>query len=168
MLDVSRVSAPVCPHLNLNWQSWHKPCIACNRVERLTEVHCDLKRREALKPLASDVDGRMWRGMARSIRVSIHLKRLRIQRGQSVEIVTGIDESSRELLQRVDSAIKGNPHLSRHQVFCQEESGIVILHGRVGSFFQKQMAQEALKRLAGVEKVINELQVDWLASVSPK
>ncbi|MEO8269799.1 MAG: BON domain-containing protein [Aureliella sp.] len=85
-----------------------------------------------------------------------------------MEIVTDHQSASRELLQRVDSAIKGNPHLTRHQVFCQEESGIVILHGRVGSFFQKQMAQESLKRLAGVEKVINELEVDWLASVQPR
>lgn len=85
-----------------------------------------------------------------------------------MEIVTGTDESSQDLLQRVDTAIKGNPHLSRHQVFCQEQSGIVVLHGRVDSFFQKQMAQETLKRLAGVEKVINELQVDWLAPTYPK
>jgi osmotically-inducible protein OsmY len=85
-----------------------------------------------------------------------------------VEIVTGNDGSSRELLQRVDLAIKGNPHLSRHQVFCQEQAGIVILHGRVGSFFQKQMAQETLKGLSGVEKVINELQVDWLVPTSPR
>lgn len=81
-----------------------------------------------------------------------------------MEIVTDQRSASRELLHRVDSAIKDNPHLCRHQVFCQEESGIVVLHGRVASFFQKQMAQESLKRLAGVEKVINELEVDWLVS----
>jgi osmotically-inducible protein OsmY len=85
-----------------------------------------------------------------------------------MEIVTDHQSSSRELLQRVDLAIKGNPHLSKHRVFCQEESGIVVLHGRVGSFFQKQMAQETLKRMAGVEKVINELEVDWMASVRPR
>ena len=73
-----------------------------------------------------------------------------------------------ELLHRVDSAIKGNPHLSGHHVFCQEESGIVVLHGRVTSFFQKQMAQEELKRLEGVEKVINELEVDWMSSIGPR
>ena len=71
---------------------------------------------------------------------------------------------SGELLQRIDSAMKTNPHLSSHQVFCQEESGIVILHGRVGSFFQKQMAQETLKKLTGVEKIINELEVEWLGA----
>lgn len=71
-----------------------------------------------------------------------------------------------ELLQRIDSAIKTSPHLAGHHVFCQEESGIVVLHGRVRSFFQKQMAQEALKNLDGVEKVINELEVEWLGAVS--
>lgn len=73
-----------------------------------------------------------------------------------------------ELLHRVDSAIKENPHLNGHQVFCQEESGIVVLHGRVKSYFQKQMAQEALKRLAGVERVINELEVEWLSGVNSR
>jgi osmotically-inducible protein OsmY len=82
-----------------------------------------------------------------------------------VEIVTNAG-AARELLLRVDTALKCNPHLVGHQVFCQEESGIVVLHGRVGSFFQKQMAQEALKRLVGVEKIINELEVDWRASVA--
>ncbi len=85
-----------------------------------------------------------------------------------MEVVVDTQSSSRELLQRVDTAIKGNPHLSKHRVFCQEESGIVVLHGRVGTFFQKQMAQESLKRLAGVEKVINELEVDWRSSVHPR
>lgn len=75
-------------------------------------------------------------------------------------------DRSGELLLRVDSAIKSNPHLSSHQVFCQEESGIVILHGRVRSFFEKQMAQETLKRLDGVEKVVNELEVEWLPAIS--
>lgn len=80
--------------------------------------------------------------------------------------ISGDTSNQGELLQRVDSAIRMSPHLCGHQVLCQEESGIVVLHGRVGSFFQKQMAQEALKRLDGVEKVINELQVDWMASVT--
>ncbi|MEZ6136135.1 MAG: BON domain-containing protein [Pirellulaceae bacterium] len=73
-----------------------------------------------------------------------------------------------ELRHRVDTAINTNPHLSGHHVFCQTESGIVVLHGRVSSFFQKQMAQEALKRLEGVEKIINELEVDWRRDASQR
>lgn len=80
--------------------------------------------------------------------------------------MTAIKSShSGELLHRVDDAIKTNPHLSGQHVFCQEESGIVVLHGRVRSFFEKQMAQESLKRLEGVEKVVNELEVDWMPSM---
>ena len=79
---------------------------------------------------------------------------------------TQFGSATPELLHRVDSAIRQNPHLTGHKVFCQEEAGIVVLHGRVSSFFQKQMAQESLKKLDGVEKIINELEVDWRASVS--
>lgn len=74
------------------------------------------------------------------------------------------NSSSDQLLCRVDSAIRENPHLSGYHVFCQEESGIIVLHGRVRTFFQKQMAQETLKKLEGVEQIINELEVDWLRS----
>ena len=77
-------------------------------------------------------------------------------------------ESIPELRHRIDSAIKGNPHLNGRRVHCQEEGGIIVLHGRVASFFQKQMAQEALKKLDGVERVINELEVDWMASIAVK
>lgn len=108
---------------------------------------------------------RMRRGASRSTSKSAqHLHKV-----HSVAILTEIEkDSSRDLLHRVDMAIKGSPHLAGHRVFCQEESGIVVLHGRVTSFFQKQMAQETLKRLEGVEKVINELEVDWLASLGAR
>ncbi len=67
-------------------------------------------------------------------------------------------------VQRLDSAIKGNPHLTGHQVFCYEEGGTVILQGRVRSYYQKQMAQEALRKLAGVERIVNDLEVDWMTT----
>ena len=70
------------------------------------------------------------------------------------------------LVQRLDSAIKGNPHLSGHQVFCSEEGGTVILQGHVRSYYQKQMAQEALRNLEGVERIVNDLEVDWLTTNS--
>ena len=74
--------------------------------------------------------------------------------------------ASNDFVQRLDSAIKGNPHLSGHQVFCHEEGGTVILQGRVRSYYQKQMAQEALRNLEGVERIVNDLQVDWLTRES--
>lgn len=71
------------------------------------------------------------------------------------------------LVQRLDSAIKGNPHLSGHQVFCSEDCGTVILQGRVRTYYQKQMAQESLRKLEGVERIVNDLQVEW-QTTAPK
>ncbi len=73
--------------------------------------------------------------------------------------------ASGELLQRVDSALRASPHLARHRVFCQEDSGIVVLHGTVRTFFEKQMAQETLKRLEGIERIVNELEVEWRSTL---
>jgi osmotically-inducible protein OsmY len=39
--------------------------------------------------------------------------------------------------------------------------GRVVLKGKVKSFFQKQMAQEAIRRLDGVQKIDNLLEVNW-------
>jgi osmotically-inducible protein OsmY len=75
--------------------------------------------------------------------------------------LTAAQQNSVALVQRLDSAIKGNPHLSGHQVFCFEEGGTVILQGRVRSYFQKQMAQESLRNLEGVQRIVNDLEVDW-------
>ena len=48
------------------------------------------------------------------------------------------------------------------QRFTVADSGIVVLTGKVNSFFQKQMAQEAIRRVDGVEKIDNQLEVDWI------
>lgn len=72
-----------------------------------------------------------------------------------------------DLVQRLDLAIQGNPHLAGHQVFCQEQQGVVVLQGRVRSYFQKQMAQEILRRFDGVERIVNALEVDWGHHKSP-
>ena len=36
-----------------------------------------------------------------------------------------------------------------------------MLKGQVNSFFQKQMAQEAIRRVDGVQRIENMLQVNW-------
>ena len=46
---------------------------------------------------------------------------------------------------------------------CSVEAadGRVVLKGSVGSFFQKQMAQEAIRRVDGVQLIDNLLEVTW-------
>jgi len=66
---------------------------------------------------------------------------------------------------RVLHELENHPHLLRQRVRCEQQAdGQVTLRGVVNSYYQKQMAQEAIRRIDGVFSIANELQVDWLDS----
>ena len=56
-------------------------------------------------------------------------------------------------------ALESNPHVSMRSLRFETESGRVTLRGMVGTYFQKQMAQEAIRRVDGVAEIRNELEV---------
>jgi osmotically-inducible protein OsmY len=62
---------------------------------------------------------------------------------------------------RVHSALKENPYIAPRTLRFEASEGRVTLRGTVGTFFQKQMAQESLRRVAGVSEIANELEVCW-------
>ena len=65
------------------------------------------------------------------------------------------------LLDQVRGALSRSPYLSPRQVQIEATNGNVRLAGTVSSFYQKQMAQELVRRVDGVETVENQLQVNW-------
>jgi len=68
---------------------------------------------------------------------------------------------SAPLSQRIYEALTTNPYVPSQHVQFEAAEGRVILKGCVRSFFQKQMAQEAIRRIDGVERIENLLQVNW-------
>lgn len=66
-----------------------------------------------------------------------------------------------QLAVRALTALEQSPYLPRRQVQLEAQQGRVILKGTVRSYFQKQMAQESLRRIEGVEQIENQLQVHW-------
>jgi osmotically-inducible protein OsmY len=48
------------------------------------------------------------------------------------------------------------------QVRCELREGMVLLQGRVATYYLKQMAQEIVKHAAGVELVVNRVEVRGL------
>ena len=62
---------------------------------------------------------------------------------------------------RVLTALEQNPHITRRNLRFETEQGRVTLRGVVGTYYQKQMAQEAVRRVEGVEEITNELEVCW-------
>jgi osmotically-inducible protein OsmY len=66
-----------------------------------------------------------------------------------------------ELAHQVHGALSRSPYVSPRDVRIEAEQGVVRLEGAVRSFFEKQMAQEVIRRLDGVERIVNCLQVTW-------
>ena len=65
----------------------------------------------------------------------------------------------RNLDDRVYSALERSPYLQRGILRFETADGRVTLRGVVRTYFQKQMAQEALRRIDGVQEIANELEV---------
>jgi osmotically-inducible protein OsmY len=61
----------------------------------------------------------------------------------------------------VAAALQQSPYFARRPLCCQAERGRVVLRGTVTSFYHKQMAQEILRRVDGVDRIENHLEVDW-------
>lgn len=64
-----------------------------------------------------------------------------------------------QLYGKVNKALKRNPYISGSTLSFETLEGRVILRGVVPSFFQKQMAQESLRSIEGIDEILNELEV---------
>jgi osmotically-inducible protein OsmY len=69
--------------------------------------------------------------------------------------------AERSLDHRVSHALEQSPYFSRRNLRFKTSEGRVVLQGQVSSYFQKQMAQEALRRIDGISSIANELEVCW-------
>lgn len=61
------------------------------------------------------------------------------------------------------TALSRSPYLAGRNLRFETEEGRVTLRGVVRTYFQKQMAQEALRRVEGVDEIQNELEVASMA-----
>jgi len=57
--------------------------------------------------------------------------------------------------------IELHPHLKQARVQVQNRQGKVVLTGTVASYYDKQIAQESLRGLPGIDTVDNLLNVQW-------
>jgi osmotically-inducible protein OsmY len=65
------------------------------------------------------------------------------------------------LAERITSALETNPYLNGRTLRFETDGSRVVMQGVVKTYFQKQMAQEAIRRVDGVEQVENCLEVTW-------
>lgn len=60
----------------------------------------------------------------------------------------------------VTAAVRQIPQLSGLPIQCRLDGRVLFIRGSVRSFYQKQAASRGAAGLAGIERVINELEVD--------
>ena len=65
------------------------------------------------------------------------------------------------LQEQVQGALSRSPYVTARDLRVETREGVVRLEGAVRSFFHKQMAQELIRRVDGVERIENCLQVEW-------
>ena len=59
-------------------------------------------------------------------------------------------------------AIRSNALRGLAKVTCEMHQGMAILHGKVSSYYLKQLAQEVVRKVEGVDSVVNQVQVRHL------
>jgi hypothetical protein len=57
------------------------------------------------------------------------------------------------------SRLRSNSYLALKNVSCEYHEGVLTLRGCLPSYYLKQMAQTAVARLDGVERIVNEIEV---------
>ncbi|MCO6048113.1 BON domain-containing protein [Aeoliella sp. ICT_H6.2] len=67
-----------------------------------------------------------------------------------------------QLIDRIADALNSSPYIAPGKVRVEPgENGQVRLQGSVQTFFEKQMAQETIRHIAGEGRIQNMVEVTW-------
>ena len=58
-----------------------------------------------------------------------------------------------------ERCLRSNPYLALKNVTCEWLDGVLVLRGCLPTYYLKQIAQEAVASLEGVERIDNQIQV---------
>ena len=61
----------------------------------------------------------------------------------------------RTVVAAANDCLYNDSHLPARQVWCECEQGVLLLRGRLPTYYQKQVAQEAVRGLVGVVQIVN-------------
>ena len=64
-----------------------------------------------------------------------------------------------EIAKAANECLRNSPYRALRAISCECDQSVLLLRGRLPSFYHKQLAQEAVARVGGVSQVINEIEV---------
>jgi hypothetical protein len=59
----------------------------------------------------------------------------------------------------VEGRLRSHPYQALRAVSCEYREGVLVLHGRLPTYYFKQIAQEVAGAVAGVARVDNRIEV---------
>jgi osmotically-inducible protein OsmY len=68
--------------------------------------------------------------------------------------------TAKDVRPRAQSALAASPIYELRELTVEETSRGIVISGSVSSFYHKQLAQEAVREVAGTVEVVNSVQVD--------
>lgn len=74
--------------------------------------------------------------------------------------IVGRDPQDLDLEDRVANFLSSRPFRGLQRLSVRAEEGVVTLRGRVTSYYERQLAQQLVRRVAGVVRLIDELEVE--------
>jgi osmotically-inducible protein OsmY len=64
-----------------------------------------------------------------------------------------------DVAKAAEARLRTSPYSALKNVSCEYDDGELILHGRLGSYYHKQLAQERVRGVEGVVQVVNRTEV---------
>jgi osmotically-inducible protein OsmY len=58
-----------------------------------------------------------------------------------------------------ESRLRSNPYLALKNISCGYRDGVLVLQGCLPTYYLKQIAQETVSLLEGVERIENQIEV---------
>ncbi len=71
----------------------------------------------------------------------------------------GTDAPLMQLGELAEARLRANPYLALKSITCDCRLGMLVLRGRVATYYLKQMATAAVADLPGVCRVVNQIDV---------
>jgi osmotically-inducible protein OsmY len=65
-----------------------------------------------------------------------------------------------KIQERMEQFLKTRMLSGSHVIQCSFQEGMLLIRGKVGSYYAKQLAQEYARQISGVEQVANHLTVE--------
>jgi osmotically-inducible protein OsmY len=58
-----------------------------------------------------------------------------------------------------EARLGASSHTTLRNILCKSNQGVLVLEGRLRTFFHKQLAQELVADIEGVKQVVNQIEV---------